>query len=85
MIDDLATTGGSKFEAIDKLRQAGLHVSDVVVLVDRESGARESLTASGVKLHAVFTLSQMLEHWQANGKVSPDRINAVREFIRKSK
>ena len=85
LIDDLATTGGSKFEALDKLRGAGLHVTDVVVLVDRESGARENLAASGVNLHAVFTLSQMLDHWQANGKVPAERINAVREFIQKSK
>lgn len=85
LIDDLATTGGSKFEAIDKLRDAGLKVTDVVVLVDRESGARESLTESGVNLHAVFTLSQMLDHWQANGKVTTERINAVREFIQMSK
>lgn len=85
LIDDLATTGGSKFEALDKLRGAGLQVTDVVVLVDRESGARESLTASGVNLHAVFTLSQMLDHWQSNGKVPVEKINAVREFIQKSK
>ena len=35
IIDDLATTGGSKFEAIEKLTGAGLVVKDVVVLVDR--------------------------------------------------
>src|SRR5574339_50874 len=43
VIDDLATTGGSKFEAIEKLTGVGLVVKDVVVLVDRQSGARESL------------------------------------------
>ncbi|NMC11797.1 MAG: orotidine-5'-phosphate decarboxylase, partial [Chloroflexi bacterium] len=34
VIDDLATTGGSKFEAIEKLTSAGILVSDVVVLID---------------------------------------------------
>ena len=43
MIDDLATTGGSKFEAIEKLAAAGLLVSDVVVLIDRQSGAAQAL------------------------------------------
>ena len=43
VIDDLATTGGSKFEAIEKLTGVGLVVKDVVVLVDRQSGAKESL------------------------------------------
>ena len=41
VIDDLATTGGSKFEAIEKLTGVGLVVKDVVVLVDRQSGAKE--------------------------------------------
>ena len=35
VIDDIATTGGSQFEAIEKLTGAGLVVRDVVVLVDR--------------------------------------------------
>ena len=43
IIDDLATTGGSKFEAIEKLTGVGLIVKDVVVLVDRQSGAKKSL------------------------------------------
>ena len=49
VIDDLATTGGSKFEAIEKLTGAGLVVKDVVVLVDRQSGAKESLEAGGIQ------------------------------------
>src|SRR5512142_655749 len=43
VIDDLATTGGSKFEAIEKLTGVGLVVKDIVVLVDRQSGEKESL------------------------------------------
>ena len=39
VIDDLATTGRSKFEAIEKLTAADLNVKDVVVLIDRQSGA----------------------------------------------
>ena len=42
VVDDLTTTGGSKFEAIEKLTAAGLQVSDVVVLIDRQSGAPEA-------------------------------------------
>ena len=39
VIDDLATGGGSLVETIVGLRNAGLMVSDAVVLVDREQGA----------------------------------------------
>ncbi len=81
IIDDLATTGGSKFEAIEKLTGAGLLVSDVVVLVDRQSGAREALEQAGYRLHAVLTISAMLDHWETTGKVPAAKIAATREFL----
>ncbi len=84
VIDDLATTGGSKFEAIEKLTGAGLVVKDVVVLVDRQSGARESLEQAGYAMHAVLTIGQLLDYWSANGKVSTDKIHETRKFLAES-
>ena len=84
IIDDLATTGGSKFEAIEKLTGAGLVVKDVVVLVDRQFGAKESLAQAGYSMHAVLTIGQLLEYWEENGKVEKDKIEATREFLKKN-
>lgn len=84
VIDDLATTGGSKFEAIEKLTGVGLVVKDVVVLVDRQSGAKESLEQAGYNLHAVLTITQLLDHWEANGKVSKEKIEETRAFLKQS-
>ena len=81
VIDDLATTGGSKFEAVERLRQAGLRVTDVVVLIDRQSGASEALQAQGLRLHSVFTLEQLLEMWEPSGGIRPDEARAVRRFL----
>jgi uridine monophosphate synthetase len=81
LIDDLATTGGSKFEAIEKLTGAGLVVKDVVVLVDRQSGAKESLAEAGYAMHAVLTISEMLVHWEKTAKVETDKIEATRRFL----
>jgi uridine monophosphate synthetase len=82
IIDDLATTGGSKFEAIEKLTGTGLVVKDVVVLVDRQSGAKESLEQAGFHLHAVLTISALLDYWESTGKVEKGKIDATREFLR---
>ena len=81
VIDDLATTGGSKFEAIEKLTGVGLVVKDVVVLVDRQSGAQESLEQAGYSMHAVLTISQLLEYWEKTGKVEKDKIEQTRKFL----
>ena len=82
VIDDLATTGGSKFEAIEKLTSAGLKVTDVVVLIDRQSGASEALAQAGYSLHAVFTLTQLLDLWERNGRVPVEQIMATRAFLK---
>lgn len=82
VIDDLATTGGSKFEAIEKLTSAGLVVKDVVVLVDRQSGAKESLALAGYSMHAVLTICQLLDYWEVNGKVEKEKIAATRKFLK---
>ncbi|HEX7555086.1 MAG TPA: orotidine-5'-phosphate decarboxylase [Leptolinea sp.] len=83
VIDDLATTGGSKFEAIEKLTSAGLIVEDVVVLIDRQSGAREALQAAGFNLHTALTLTGLLDHWESAERIPVEQIKAVREFLQK--
>ncbi len=85
VIDDLATTGGSKFEAIEKLTGAGLVVKDVVVLIDRQSGAKEVLEAAGFRLHAVLTITELLDYWEKTGKVEKRRIEETRTFLKSSK
>jgi uridine monophosphate synthetase len=81
VVDDLATTGGSKFEAIEKLTSMSLVVKDVVVLVDRQSGAKESLEQAGYSMHAVLTISQLLDYWEETGKVEKDKIEETRKFL----
>ena len=82
VIDDLATTGGSKFEAIEKLTAVGLVVKDIVVLVDRQSGAKESLEQAGYSMHAVLTITQLLDYWDETGNVEKDKIKETREFLK---
>jgi uridine monophosphate synthetase len=84
VIDDLATTGGSKFEAIEKLTGVGLVVKDVVVLVDRQSGAKESLAQAGYSMHAVLAIRQLLDYWEETGKVEKDKIEETRLFLQNS-
>lgn len=85
IIDDLTTTGGSKFEGIDKLKRAGLAVSDVVVLIDRQSGAKELLKEAGYKLHAVFTLTELVQDLLSFNTITQKQYQAVHNFIGESR
>jgi orotate phosphoribosyltransferase len=51
------------------------------VLVDRQSGANESLAQAGFAMHAVLTIGQLLEYWEETGKVEKDKIEETRKFL----
>lgn len=61
VIEDVATSGGSIKEAVEKYRFLGLNVSDAFVVVDRQQGAREMLAEEGVTLHGLITLEEIVE------------------------
>ncbi len=81
VIDDLATTGGSKIEAIQKLEEAGLKVRDIVVLIDRGQGAGPMLAEAGYRLHAVVNLLDLLPEWRRSGAISQAQFEEVRAFL----
>jgi orotate phosphoribosyltransferase len=74
VVDDLITKGDSKIEAIAPLKEAGLNITDIAVLIDRESGGVQAMAAAGVTVHAVLRLTEMLDILQRAGKLdSPSR------------
>ena len=81
LIDDLITKGHSKIEAIAPLKAAGLEVKDVLVLIDREQGGVEELDAHGYAVHAVLTLSQILEVLVGAGQLSADRRDEIKLWL----
>ncbi|MEA3336973.1 MAG: orotidine-5'-phosphate decarboxylase [Chloroflexota bacterium] len=81
VVEDLVTSGGSVLKAIDALEGAGLFVSDIVVLIDREQGGQENLATAGYCLHTVLTLSQILTVLQREGRLSPDQAREVQAYL----
>lgn len=81
VIDDVITTGGAKLEAISPLRQAGLRVDDILVVVDREQSGAEVLAAAGLHLHSVLKVSGLLEELNRAGIVTDAQVARAREFL----
>jgi uridine monophosphate synthetase len=81
VIDDLATTGGSKIVAIQKLEEAGLKVRDVVVLIDRGQGAGPMLAEAGYQLHSVVNLLDLLPEWLRSGAITRAQFEEVQTFL----
>jgi uridine monophosphate synthetase len=84
VIDDLATTGETKIESIQRLEAAGLKVRDIVVLIDREQGAGEYLQGRGYNYHAVVGLRGLLNEWKASGAISEKQFEEVDTFLKQS-
>jgi len=58
LIEDVITTGGSVFRALEALAPTGVDVVEVLVLVDREEGGEPALRERGLPLHALFRRSE---------------------------
>ena len=80
VIEDLVTTAGSLLGSIERLRAAGLVVSDAVVLIDREQGGTENLAAAGVQLHAAYSFSELLDALHATGRIGQAQYEIVRSY-----
>jgi uridine monophosphate synthetase len=81
IVEDLVTSGASVAETVAPLNEAGLTCTDVVVLIDREQGGEAHLNAQGLRLHAAFKLTHMLDVLVAHGKVTAETADRVRAFI----
>ena len=59
LVEDVVTAGGAALEAVDVLREAGLLVSTVVCVVDREEGGADALARAAVRLRALMLASEV--------------------------
>lgn len=84
VIEDLVTSGASVFETIHPLEEEGLQVKDVVVLLDRQQGAKGRLEEKGYRLHSVITISELLNSLESQGVITQDVVQNVQRFIKQN-
>ena len=59
VVEDIVTSGGAAISAAEALREAGAVVEDLYCVVDRQEGGAEAAEAAGLKLHPLFTSSEL--------------------------
>ncbi|MFH1767873.1 MAG: orotate phosphoribosyltransferase [Candidatus Omnitrophota bacterium] len=60
LIDDVATTGASLVKSFEILKEAKVKVIKVIVVVDREEGAKEAFSNLNYLFQPIFTKSDLL-------------------------
>jgi orotate phosphoribosyltransferase/uridine monophosphate synthetase len=83
VVDDLAAGGGSLVETVEGLRDAGLIVNNVVVLLDREQGAARRLEAMGVRMHSILSLEVALTYLHSAGHLSREDYDRSTAYLRR--
>ena len=83
LLDDLITTGKSKIEAIDILREAGLVVDDLVVLLERGAQGRKDMKAVNINLKAYAHVSELLEPCHKLGLIDEKQFNHMTDYALK--
>lgn len=59
LVEDVVTSGGSIVKAAKAVEEAGARVVKMLAVVDRQEGAKASLSAAGYDFEAIFTRQQL--------------------------
>ncbi|NJR38413.1 MAG: orotate phosphoribosyltransferase [Leptolyngbyaceae cyanobacterium CSU_1_4] len=63
VLEDVVTTGQSALKAVERLRQAGYEVTQIIALVDRHQGGAELYQQEGLAFQTVFSIQDLQTRW----------------------
>lgn len=83
LIDDLVTTGLTLKKAAEAVRAEGGVVTDAVVFLDREEGAKEKLEQNGIKLHPTLKISEVATVLSESGVMDQESLKIILKQVKK--
>lgn len=85
IVEDVITSGSSILETINDLVGAGIKCSEAVVLLNREQGGEAILKENGVKVHALFTLTQLIGFLREANLIGDDVVSKVEVYLQSAR
>jgi uridine monophosphate synthetase len=80
LVDDLVTTGKSKIEAAAVLREEGLVVEDLLVLIQR-ARSNPDLDEAGLRVHAAARIEDLVARAAQRGIIGADDEKKVLDYL----
>ena len=80
LLEDVITTGGSILETSKELENAGLIISDVVAVMDRNQQGKENLEKH-YRVHTLFSLNESLNALINSTYLSATEMKLAEEFL----
>ncbi|MBE8964722.1 MAG: orotate phosphoribosyltransferase [Nostoc sp.] len=64
VLEDVVTTGQSALKAVERLKDAGYTVNQVISLIDRQQGGGELYQSAGLKFETLFSIQEVQERYR---------------------
>lgn len=64
VLEDVVTTGQSAMKAVERLRQAGYKVEQVMALVDRQQGGAQLYQSAMLKFQSLFSIEEIQQRYK---------------------
>lgn len=84
LVDDVVSDGASKLEVLGHLKEAGLRVQDILVIVDRGQGGPQLMSKHGLNCHTVVHMDQVLDILLQEGLITENQVEESRRFMREA-
>jgi orotate phosphoribosyltransferase len=64
VLEDVVTTGQSALIAVQRLKDAGYKVEEIIALVDRQQGGAQLYESKGLKFNSIFTIEDLQQRYR---------------------
>lgn len=81
LIDDVISDGASKLETIIPLKNEGLIIKDMIVLLDRGQGGPLTMKQHGYKCHSIANIYDIIAVLEKHKKITQAQVEKAREFL----
>lgn len=86
ILDDVFTTGKTKYNAIDLLNQSAENIqyAGVVVAVDRQDNdaSEEFSKKTGIPIYSILTASEIFAYMQTNNLLTPEQTESLKSYFK---
>lgn len=81
ILEDIVTSGSSILETITPLEDLGIHVENVITIINREQGGMQNIEKYGYRVQSLLSISDILKHLLLQEKITEKQANLTYEFI----
>ena len=82
LVDDLISTGASKLEPIEAVRNTGADVKDILVLIDRRKKKEmHDWNEMGIKIHSAFSIFEILDRLLISPQLGKEDRKTIEDSI----